>query len=60
MKIYRSSIRERAKEKKMILPEINNKGRSSAHVFRFIAAAVVATVFILVGVTADAALKQKV
>ena len=44
----------------MILPEINNKGRSSAHVFRFIAAAVVATVFILVGVTADAALKQKV
>jgi hypothetical protein len=44
----------------MILPEINNKGRSAAHFFRFIAAAVVATVFILVGVTADAALKQKV
>jgi hypothetical protein len=44
----------------MILPEINNKGRSAPQAFRFIAAAVVAAIFIFAGVTADAALKQKV
>lgn len=44
----------------MILPEINNKGRSAPQAFRFIAAAVVAAIFIFAGVKADAALKQKV
>ena len=44
----------------MILPEMNNKGRSAPHIFRFIAAVVVSTIFIFAGVTADAALKQKV
>jgi len=44
----------------MILPKMNNKERSAPHIFRFIAAAVVATVFIFGGMTADAAVKQKV
>ena len=60
MKIYRSSIRERSKEKKMILPDMNNKERPAPHVFRFIAAVVAATIFVFVGMTADAAIKQKV
>ena len=44
----------------MIIPEMNYKERSAPHVFRFIAVAVVATILIFAGVTADAALKQKV
>jgi len=59
MKIYRSSMRERSKEKKMILPEMNNKERPSPRAFRVVAALVVAALFIFAGMTADAAIKQK-
>jgi len=59
MKIYRSSIRERSKEKKMILPEMNNKERSALYVFRFLAAAVVVMGLTFSGMAAGAAAKQK-
>ena len=44
----------------MILPEMNNKERSLLCPFCFLAAVVVSAIFIFAGVTADAALKQKV
>lgn len=39
---------------------MNNKERPAPHVFRFIAAVVAATIFVFAGMTADAAIKQKV
>lgn len=59
MKIYRSSIREGLKEKKMIIPEMVNKERSVFVIFRFIAAVVVAMGLTFAGITAEAAAKQK-
>ena len=59
MKIYRSSIRERSKEKKMILPEMNNKERSALYVFRFLAAVVAVMGLTFAGMSAEAAAKQK-
>jgi len=44
----------------MILPEMNNIERSALYVFRFLAAAVVVMGLTFAGVTAEAALKQKV
>jgi Protein of unknown function (DUF2950) len=59
MKTYRSSIRERSREKKTMFPEMNNKERSALYAFRLYAVAVVVIIFVFVGLTAEAALKQK-
>jgi hypothetical protein len=59
MKIYWSSIQEGSREKKTMLPEINNNLLSARYVSRLFAAAVVVIVFIFVGLKADAAVKQK-
>ena len=59
MKIYCSSIPERSKEKKMMLPKINYKLRSVLYVSRSLAALFVLVVFIFAGMTANASVKQK-
>ena len=59
MKIYCSSIREHSKEKKMILPVINNKERSGLYVSRFLAALVAVMILTFAGISAGAADKQK-
>jgi uncharacterized membrane protein YvbJ len=59
MKLYRSSLQENSREKTTMLPEINIKVPSARHAFRLFAAAVVAMIFIFVGIKADAAVKQK-
>jgi hypothetical protein len=59
MKTYRSSIRERSKEKKTMFPEMSNKERSALSVLRFLAAAFVVMTFMLAGMAAEAADKQK-
>jgi hypothetical protein len=61
MKIYRSSTRERSKEKKMILLEMNYKERSLLYSFRFLAAAVLVVMGLtFAGMAAGATGKQKV
>jgi Protein of unknown function (DUF2950) len=52
-------MQEGSREKTTMLPEKNKKGPSARFAFRLFAAAVVAMVIIIVGVKADAAVKQK-
>jgi hypothetical protein len=59
MKTYCSSKRERSKEKKMILPDINYNVRAELYVSRFLAVLVAVLVLTFAGMTADAAVKQK-
>jgi hypothetical protein len=59
MKTYRSLIDELAREKKMMTPEMNYKGRPAVHVSLFLAAAVVVMIFAFAATAADAATKQK-
>lgn len=58
MKIYQSLIHGYAREKKMILPGINNRC-STLYVLRVLAASVAVAMLIATGITADAAVKQK-
>jgi hypothetical protein len=52
-------MQEGSREKTTMLPEKNKKGPSARFAFRLFAAAVVAMIIIVIGVKADAAVKQK-
>jgi hypothetical protein len=52
-------MQEGSREKTTMLPEKNKKGPSARFAFRLFSAAVVAMIIIVIGVKADAAVKQK-
>ncbi len=56
MKTHRTSIQEYAREKKTMLPNMNNK---ECAVHRFLSAAVAVVILIFAGMPVDAAVKQK-
>jgi|MudIll2142460700_1097286.scaffolds.fasta_scaffold06456_5 hypothetical protein len=59
MKKYRTSIQEHVREKKTMLPKMDNKERSAHAVIRFFSTAVLLMILTFAGMTADAAVKQK-
>ncbi|HAM50296.1 MAG TPA: hypothetical protein DCP92_06230, partial [Nitrospiraceae bacterium] len=59
MERYQLLIYRYSRETKMILPELNDKRRSSLYVVRLLAATLVVMIFVFAGIAADAAVKQK-